>query len=409
MYQRSIAVTRDSDANAFPLDPTLHASSSSLATHVSPGITENLTTPGWSDHGPPTSSPVLPLIPTSPSASSLRHRYKTPRCSLDSGHSPDPLQIIFPARQGVDGHDSYPADSEMLDPASNPSREEHRHDTVLGGYASPSPSPISRMQPSPSADPFVVPVTALTEANQDEAYLGDVAGGRYSMRTRQPRQLKPYAIDRLEYKHQLKHHPDAIVRFAGLRNPIASSSSPAPSDAAESGTDGAAGHSADDRSSNHMPVNMQTKEKKRRRTGVEQHPATRPESSRVRLATKSSGQVGRRMSGPSAADIFSREALLPDQVGGNLADAPGTWYPDAFKDMSSALGSDDEPLSVVQRFPRTGHDPPSRAKRRRVTAWFHRRVCRANERFFSVLHATSRTCHRLLLHALPHRILPPLM
>ena len=370
MYQRSTPVTR-------PF-PTLHASSSSPATHVSLGITENLATPGWSGHGPPTSPPVSPLIP---SASSLRYRPKSPRRIPDSEYSPDPLQIISPSGKHPDeGHEPFPADIEMYDPTSNPNREGHRHGVIaiLDGLASSSPPPIRPTQPSPSADPFVVPATAPTEPNQDEAYSnGDdanAAGGRYSMRTRQPRQLKPYAIDRLEYKHQLKHHPDAIVRFAGLRNPVQSSSSRAPSDAGESGTDGVAGNSASERSSNRMPVNLHTKGKKRRRTGAEQHlsmpPAMHLETSRVPRTTKSQGRVGRRMSGSSPAEVFSQEASLPDQGGDDVADAPAPWYPDAFKDMSSGLGSEDEPLSVVQRPPRTSHTPPPRARRRRVISLF---------------------------------------
>ncbi|KAG9312886.1 Mus7/MMS22 family-domain-containing protein [Chiua virens] len=36
---------------------------------------------------------------------------------------------------------------------------------------------------------------------------------RYSLRRREPRQLNPYAYDKLLYKQQLKSHPDAIVKF----------------------------------------------------------------------------------------------------------------------------------------------------------------------------------------------------
>ncbi len=351
-------------------------------TQISLGIIENSTTPGWSSHGPPTSSPVSPLIPTSPSVSSLLRRHKTPRRSPDSEPSPDPLQIISPPRQRDGEHYPFSADDEMLDPNSSPNREGHGHDAMLGGLAGSSPPPISPMQFSPSADPFADPAPAPTEANQDETYPngGDAnaAGGRYSMRTRQPRQLKPYAIDRLEYKYQLKHHPDAIVRFAGLRNPVASSSSPTPSDAGESGTDGVAGNSVSERSSTHMPVNMHTKGKKRRRTGAEPHLAMPPARHRetVPLATTSLGRVGRRTSGSSAVEVFPRAASLPDQGGDNVADAPAPWYPDAFNDMFSGLGSDDEHLSVVQRPPRVSHTPPPRAKRRRVIAWFQRRVCK---------------------------------
>jgi hypothetical protein len=288
--------------------------------------------------------------------------------------SPDPLQLFSPSGQ----HDHpFPADDEMLDSSSSPNREGHHHDATLGLLTGSSPPSINPTQPSPSADPFIVPAPTQT-ANREEAYLHDgdanAAGGRYSMRTRQPRQLKPYAIDRLEYKHQLKHHPDAIVRFAGLRNPIEPSPSPGPSNAGESSSDGAARNSASERFSNHMSVNMHTKGKKRRRTDAEQHLAmTHRETSRVRPATNS---LARRRSGPPAVEIFPRALSLPDQGGDGDADAPMPWYPDVFNDLSSGLGSDDERLSVVQQPPRVSYTPLPRAKRRRVIPWFQRYVCR---------------------------------
>jgi len=64
-----------------------------------------------------------------------------------------------------------------------------------------------RQLPS-SPDPFTVPPVTVDVNHEESSTLEDVStaiGGRYSMRTRQPRQLKPHAFDRLEYKHQLKH------------------------------------------------------------------------------------------------------------------------------------------------------------------------------------------------------------
>ena len=381
MYHRSTTVT--GDAFSVLPHPTLQPPSSSPATHVSLSRVDNSTTPGGSGRGPPTSSPVSPPIHTSPSVSSLIHCHKTLRSSPDFEQSPDPLQMISPSRQRDEehNHDPFPADDDMLDPSSSPNSEGHDHDAMLVRLAGSSPPHINPMQRSPSADPFVVPVPAPSEANLDEAYPNsdaNAAGGRYSMRTRQPRQLKPYAIDRLEYKHQLKHHPDAIVRFAGIRNPVESSPSPAPSNAGESGSDGAAGNSASERSSNQIMVNIHTEGKKRRRTGAEQRlampPATHRETSRTRPATNALGRVGRRMSGSPTAEVFAPTPSLLDQDGDNDADAPLPWYPDAFNDLSSGLGSEDERLSVVQQPPRVSHNPPPRAKHRRVKAWFQRCV-----------------------------------
>jgi len=64
-----------------------------------------------------------------------------------------------------------------------------------------------------SPDPFMAPASVTADMNSHLTSAlkngADVAGGRYSLRARQARQLKPYAFDRLEYKYQLKHHPDA--------------------------------------------------------------------------------------------------------------------------------------------------------------------------------------------------------
>jgi hypothetical protein len=293
-----------------------------------------------------------------------------PISPMQPSPSTDPFIVPAPAPTEANRDEAY---DEMHDPSSSPNREGHYRDGMLGRLASSSPPTFSPMQPSPPADPFVVHAPPQHEANRDEADLdggdADAAGGRYSMRTRQPRQLKPYAFDRLEYKHQLKHHPDAIVRFAGLRNPVESSPSPAPSNVGESDSEGAAGNSASGR----VPTSVHTNGRKRRRTGAERHPTTHQETSRVRLPTTPLGRV-RRMNGSPVVDVFPRAPSLADQVGGDVADAPMPWYPDAFNDMSSVLGSEDEPLSVVQRPPGASHTPPPRAKRRRVIAWFQRRV-----------------------------------
>jgi hypothetical protein len=47
--------------------------------------------------------------------------------------------------------------------------------------------------------------------------LRDAEVMRYSLRTRQPKQVKPYAYDRVAYKQQMKSNPDAIVKFQSLR------------------------------------------------------------------------------------------------------------------------------------------------------------------------------------------------
>jgi hypothetical protein len=66
-----------------------------------------------------------------------------------------------------------------------------------------TPSPPPQSFPN---DPHPIP--------QD---LQDAEVIRYSLRTRQPKQVKPYAYDRVAYKQQMKSNPDAIVKFQSLR------------------------------------------------------------------------------------------------------------------------------------------------------------------------------------------------
>jgi hypothetical protein len=82
------------------------------------------------------------------------------------------------------------------------------------------------------------------------------------MRTRQPRQLNPYASDRLAYKQQLKHHPDAIVKLVGRRSPVESSSRSIKGD-----TDGTAEYSGAEYSSEDARTPPRIKGRKWHRAG----------------------------------------------------------------------------------------------------------------------------------------------
>jgi hypothetical protein len=221
--------------------------------------------------------------------------------------------------------------------------------------------------PSPSPDPFTHPDHQSLDVNIDGALAIengiDTAGGRYSMRTRQPRQLKPYAFDRLAYKQQLKHHPDAIVKLAGRRGPVESSSRSSVGD-----TDGAAENSGGEHPSEGARTLPPMKGKKRHRAG-RGHPSTPPPVSHRRTSgvqLSPGSPLDRRFMGPHAIMDLALAASIPDIDGGDSPVEAGAWYPDAFNDLSSGLGGDDIPLSTAQDDLRDSHTPPPRVKRRRV-------------------------------------------
>jgi hypothetical protein len=229
---------------------------------------------------------------------------------------------------------------------------------------------VHRRPPSP--DPFMAPASATVDMNNQLPSAleidADFVGGRYSMRTRQPRQLKPYAFDRLEYKHQLKHHPDAIVKLNGYRSPV-ESSSPPPLSSGEDDTDDAAENPGGETPSADAQILPRTKRKKRHRTNTE-HPAVQPSTSshrrtsKVQVSRRSPPLIGRVAGSSATTDI--RLTPIPDLGSDNNPESAAMWYPDAFNDMSSGLGSDDEPLNTHQDDLRVNDTHPPRIKRRRV-------------------------------------------
>jgi hypothetical protein len=229
----------------------------------------------------------------------------------------------------------------------------------------PSPE-LNPPQLSPSPDPFRDHDHQSLDVDPNETLAIEnglaAEGGRYSMRTRQPRQLKPYAFDRLTYKQQLKHHPDAIVKLVGRRSPVES-----PSRSSEGDTDGATGNSGGE----HPPEAARTlpriNGKRRHRAGGGHPPTPPPAHRRASGVQRSSGSpLDRRFTGSHAIMDHVLVASIP---GIDADDSPMeavAWYPVAFDDLSSALGGDDVPLSTAQEDQRDSHTPPPRVKRRRV-------------------------------------------
>lgn len=353
-------------------------------------VSENFTTPGLISHEPPTSSPVSPLLTASPSDPSLLHRPHTPRHGARGKYlksSPDPLHLSSsPTRNHIDDHDSCPTGhATLFHMASNTVRLEKALDAGAGEYLSSSssllrkvsPQPLTLRQPSHTPDPFMDPAPPTVYMNHDQTLALETGvgatGGRYSMRTRQPRQLKPYAFDHLAYKHQLKHHPDAIVNLRGHRSPV-ESSPPPPSSSGEGDGDDGAENSGGERPSSNARITPRANRKKRHRRNVQipsvPPPTVHRTTSGVQPSTGSPSR-NRRLTGSSAIADGAWLASMPD-LGSedSLKEAP-TWYPDAFDDLSSGLGSDDLPLRTTQNDLSVSQTPLPRVKRRRVIFLFY--------------------------------------
>ena len=219
-----------------------------------------------------------------------------------------------------------------------------------------------------SPDPFTVHAPPAPDVNHNETLVVEndtsTAGGRYSMRTRQPRQLKPYAIERMEYKYQLKHHPDAIVKFTGRRSLVESSSV-----TGEADTDGAAENSAGEGHSEEARMLSRSKGKKRHRTSAGHLSAPPPVAHRrMSMVLPSSGSpvLGRIFAESSTITDPALIKAIPDVDGDGSSGEALAWYPVAYNDSSSQLGSDDMPKSIIENDLPDNRTSPPRIKRRRV-------------------------------------------
>jgi hypothetical protein len=287
--------------------------------------------------------------------------------------SPDPLLLSSSPRMyhaDVDVYNSCPTGHtvvlQMTSSMANLDQDPGTGPDATPSLSMPQSSPEARSQQL-SPDPFTVHAPPTLDVNDNGTLTieneASAAGGRYSMRTRQPRQLQPYAFDRLEYKHQLKHHPDAIVKFIGRRSPVESSSPPGDVD-----TDGAAESSAGEHPAEYARMVPHSKGRKRYRASTG-HPSAPPpvahrRTSGPELFSGSPPLGGRYARSSAIADGLVTS--IPD-VGGDDSQAEAvTWYPDAFNDLSSGQGSDDMPLSTPQNDMPDNHIFPQRVKRRRV-------------------------------------------
>ena len=128
--------------------------------------------------------------------------------------SPDPLLLFTPPRPTSaspgPGHLAISSPtSSPLTPAPSP---------VKPGQAeashSPPPDAQAQPRPSPMRQHDVPPLSAADIAAIEQA---EAERSRYSLRTRNARQLKPYAYDMRMYNRQMRSNPDAIVSPSHVR------------------------------------------------------------------------------------------------------------------------------------------------------------------------------------------------
>jgi hypothetical protein len=152
------------------------------------------------------------------------------------------------------------------------------------------------------------------------------------MRTRQPRQLKPCAFDRLAYKQQLRRHPDAIVKLVGRRSPgrvRAARALIAPQRTQVANIPRKI-----------LKTLLRIKGKKKHRiSGDLQFTLPSVAHRRMSGAQLSSGSpLDRRFTGPHAVTNRTLVASIPDTDGGSNPAKAGAWYPDALHLMTCLEG-----------------------------------------------------------------------
>ena len=121
--------------------------------------------------------------------------------SLNAEDDPeDDLPITGPLRPRPAVHSAPLAPSlpRNLSPPSSP---------LSSASPSPRPSPLARPTSSASSPPPAASASLVSRLQQEENT------GRYRLRERNVRQLKPYAYDKQLYNHQMRANPEAIVKF----------------------------------------------------------------------------------------------------------------------------------------------------------------------------------------------------
>lgn len=150
---------------------------------------------------PPYQPPELPVAIVSPITNDVKmllspvQQPPSPHLSLSSSMAA-PYLLRSPSQP--------PISPSPLTPPSP-----HTHGNVLDPLFDSSPSNTLSILPSPveqNQEPTIAPLSELEIANMSDQ-------PRYSLRRRGANQLKPYTIEKLQYKKALSSNPDAIVKF----------------------------------------------------------------------------------------------------------------------------------------------------------------------------------------------------
>ncbi|KIK23682.1 hypothetical protein PISMIDRAFT_679140 [Pisolithus microcarpus 441] len=168
------------EQTALPSRPSL--SSSAMQPPESPrsSRSRSMSSEPWSLFSSPRSRPSTPL------ATSSQGLFGSP-----NSKSGTPARLIT-----VQLSPLTPINSPPRHPSHSPSPDELRLFPSVRRPSSPRPNTLTE-----GPDPLIIP--------EDTEHRSV----RYSLRRRDPRQLNPYAYDKLLYKQQMRSNPDAIVKF----------------------------------------------------------------------------------------------------------------------------------------------------------------------------------------------------
>ncbi|KAI0701955.1 Mus7/MMS22 family-domain-containing protein [Cytidiella melzeri] len=206
--------------------PKVHGSPNQVLESASPAQASSSTKEEANRSTSPSDNPQVPVSETL----ATPHRYsRQPHMSPQSRElSADPLLLFTPSTRlnVLPAADQSPSSSSFL------SKRNRQQTTPTLSQRQPSSSPLtpvhsreaSPRSPLPANFP---PYTTGASLSQEEQFrissshrhdqaslvqqLQEQEPGRYSLRTREPRQLKPFLYEKRQYKNQMRNIPEALV------------------------------------------------------------------------------------------------------------------------------------------------------------------------------------------------------